>query len=93
MARDQRQEPGLRDLQAHKGSRAISGLVNYPSMVRYVILLISYLGIGQSLGLIGFTSKSYWFGLVWGLKPKPTKPTSSLVPLTYFEHKDRRIQF
>jgi hypothetical protein len=32
--------------------------------VVHVVALIYYIGIGQPLGLIGFTSGSYWFGLV-----------------------------
>lgn len=64
MARGQRKEPGLQDQQAHKDLLAISSLDDCPSVVRYVIILISYFGIGQPLGLIGYDPKSYWFGLV-----------------------------
>lgn len=41
-------------------------------------MYLSFLGIGQPLGLIGYDPRSYWFGLVRGLKPNQTKPTSSL---------------
>jgi hypothetical protein len=39
---------------------------------------LSLLGIGQPLGLIDYDPRSYWSGLVRGLKPNQTKPTSSL---------------
>jgi hypothetical protein len=40
--------------------------------------LISILGIGLPIGLVGYGLRFYWFGLVCGLTQNQTRPTSSL---------------
>jgi hypothetical protein len=40
----------------------------------HIVALISCLEIGQPLGLVSYTSKSYRFRLVRGPKPNQTRP-------------------
>ena len=74
----QRQKPDAPEPQIHKGPYAISDLNDDHLVVWDLIVYLSLLGIGQPLGLIDYDPRSYWSGLVRGLKPNQTKQTTHL---------------